>query len=93
VKSEYTSEGRKIDIALFDQYGRSDDIKYNFLIELKYIKKSQAESETMKSVRDSAARQMKEYLNLKEFRDNQKIKGLIYIIVKDKIVYFEEVKR
>jgi len=47
----------------------------------------------MKSVRDSAARQMKEYLNLKEFRNNQKIKGLIYIIVKDKIVYFEEVKR
>jgi len=36
---------------------------------------------------------MKEYLNLKEFKDNQKIKGIIYVVVKDKIVYFDEVKR
>jgi len=103
VKSEYTSEGKKIDIALFDQYGRSNDIKYNFLIELKYIKKSQAGNarhgqsrsgqEAIEAVRDIAIGQMKEYLNLKEFRDNQKIHGLIYIVVKDKIVYCEEVKR
>ena len=93
VKSEYTSEGRKIDIALFDRYGRSNDIKYNYLIELKYIKKSQAGPEAIESVRDSACGQMKEYLNLKEFKDNQKIKGIIYVVVKDKIVYFDEVKR
>ena len=123
VKSEYTSEGKKIDIALFDRYGRSKDIKYNYLIELKYLKKMQARHaqaghtqaghaqaglkrhdpdrsvqggpgpEAMETVRDSAVRQMKEYLSLKEFRDNPKIKGLIYVVVKDEIVYFEEVKR
>lgn len=53
VKSEYTSEGRKIDIALFDQYGRSSEIKYNYLIELKYIKKSQAGQEAIEAVRDT----------------------------------------
>ena len=90
VKSEYTSEGRKIDIALFNQYGRNDDIKYNYLIELKYLKKSQADAKTIESVRNSAIRQMQEYLSLEEFRDNPKTKGLIYVVVKDKIVYFEE---
>ena len=73
-----------------DQYGRSDDIRYNFLIELKYMKKSQEGSEAIESVRDSATRQMKEYLSLEEFRVNTKIKGVIYVVVKDKIVYFEE---
>jgi len=33
---------------------------------------------------------MQEYLSLEEFRDNPKTKGLIYVVVKDKIVYFEE---
>jgi len=93
VKSEYSSEGRKIDIALFDQYGRRDNIKYNYLIELKYIKKAQIGQKAIESGRDSAIRQMKEHLKLKEFKDNSKIKGLIYIVVKDKIVYFEEVER
>jgi len=93
VKSEYPAEGKKIDIALFDRYGRSNDIKYNYLIEIKYIKKSQARPEAVKSVRDSAIRQMKEYLKLKEFKDNPKIKGLIYVVAKDEIVCFEEVIR
>ena len=93
VKSEYTSEGRKIDIALFDQYGRSDDIKYNYLIELKYIRKAQAGSEAIESAKILAVRQMQEYLNLKEFKDNPKIKGLIYVVAKDKIVCFEGVMR
>ena len=93
VKSEYTSGGRKIDIALFDHYGRSDDIKYNYLIELKYIRKAQAVSEAIESAKILAVRQMQEYLNLKEFKDNPKIKGLIYVVAKDKIVCFEGVMR
>ena len=93
VKSEYPACGRKIDIALFDQYGRSSEIKYNYLIELKYIKKSQAGQEAIAAARDSAARQMKEYLSLKEFKDNPKIKGVIYVVVKDKIVYFQEIDK
>jgi len=54
------------------------------------MKKSQEGSEAIESVRDSATRQMKEYLSLEEFRVNTKIKGVIYVVVKDKIVYFEE---
>jgi len=78
---------------LFEQYGRGKDVKYNYLIELKYIKKSQAGAEGVEFVRDSAAMQMKDYLSLKEFRDNPRIKGVVYVVVKDKIVYCEEVKK
>ena len=65
----------------------------NYLIELKYIRKAQAVSEAIESAKILAVRQMQEYLNLKEFKDNPKIKGLIYVVAKDKIVCFEGVMR
>ena len=93
VKSEYPVEGKKIDIALFDQYGKSDEIKNNYLIEIKYIKKSQSGKGAIATVRKEAEEQMRAYLNLREFKNNTRVKGLIYVVVKDKIIHFEEIDR
>jgi len=93
VKSEYPSQGRKIDIALFDQRLRDKRVKYNYLIELKYIKKSQANEASVAVIKEKAISQMKEYLNLDEFKADARIKGVIYIVAKDQILYFDEVNK
>jgi len=93
VKSEYESNGKKPDIALLDIRGGETNVKYNYLIELKYLKKSEASPTAIEAARRKAYKQMQGYLLLKEFEQDTRIKGLIYVVVKDEIICFEEVFR
>ena len=67
MKSEYESSGKKPDIALLDICGGKTKVKYNDLIELKYLKKSEASEAAIESKRVEAFTQMQKYLKLKEF--------------------------
>ena len=91
VKSEYESGGKKPDIALLDIRGGKTEVKYNYLIELKYLQKAEASKAAIENERKKAYNQMSGYLKLKEFEQDNRIKGLIYVVVKDEIKYFEEV--
>ena len=93
VKSEYTVEGKRIDIVLFDRRSRDRRTKYNYLLEIKYIPKARASEARVESVKEQARVQMQEYLMLEEFKEDTFLKGYIYVVVKDKIVCFEEVLR
>ena len=93
VKSEYPVEGKRIDIALFDRRRRDRKTKYNYLLEIKYIPKAQAGNARIETIKMQAREQMQEYLQLKEFEEDSRLKGYIYIVVKNKIVCFEEVER
>ena len=92
VKSEYESNGKKPDIALLDIRGGKTQVKYNYLIELKYIQKKNASIAEIESQRKEAYVQMQNYLKLPEFEQDKRIKGMIYVVVKDEIKYFEEVQ-
>jgi len=95
VKSEYPVNGKRIDIALFDRRRRDQKAKtkYNYLLEIKYIPKAQASSAKIEVIKAQATSQMQEYLQLEEFEGDACLRGYIYIVVKDKIIYFEEVTR
>jgi len=95
VKSEYPVNGKRIDIALFDRRRRDHKTKtkYNYLLEIKYIPKVQAGAARIEAVKAQATSQMQEYLQLAEFEGDAYLRGYVYIVVKDKIIYFEEVTR
>ena len=95
VKSEYPVNGKRIDIALFDRRrrDRKSRTKYNYLLEIKYISKAQASAARIEAVKVQATSQMKEYLQLEEFAGDADLRGYVYIVVKDNIVYFAEVTR
>ena len=93
LKSEYESSGgRKPDIALLDIRGGDTRVRYNYLIELKYLN-ADATASRIKSKRKEAYDQMQEYLALGEFEHDTRLKGMICVVVKDKIKCFEEVPR
>lgn len=91
IKSEYESSGKRPDIALLDIRGGQTKVKYNYLIEIKYLHKSEATKALIEKKRNEAREQMNEYLKLNEFAMDKKMKGVIYVVVKDEIVCFEEV--
>ncbi len=91
VKSEYESGGRRPDIALLDFRGENSQVPFHYLIELKYLKKSDASEHAVEKARKEAYSQMQEYLKLEEFARDDRMKGVIYIVVKDKIRCFEKV--
>ena len=93
VKSEYPVEGKRIDIALFDRRRGDRKTKYNYLLEIKYIPKAQASTVRIETIKMQARKQMQEYLQLEEFKEDSYLKGYIYTVVKNKIICFEEVAR
>ena len=95
VKSEYPVNGKRIDIALFDRRRRDQKTrtKYNYLLEIKYIPKAQASAARIEAIKVQATSQMKEYLQLEEFAGDADLRGYVYIVVKDNIIYFAEVTR
>ena len=95
VKSEYPVNGKRIDIALFDRRrrDRKSRTKYNYLLEIKYISKAQASAARIEAIKVQATSQMKEYLQLEEFAGDADLRGYVYIVVKDNIIYFAEVTR
>lgn len=93
VKSEYESGGRRPDIALFDIRDEKKRVLFHYLVELKYLKKSEATEHAVEQAREEACRQMREYLQLEEFVQDERIKGVIYVVVKDKIRCFEKVNK
>jgi len=62
-------------------------------LEIKYIPKAQAGAARIEAVKAQATSQMQEYLQLVEFEGDAYLRGYVYIVVKDKIIYFEEVTR
>jgi len=95
VKSEYPVNGKRIDIALFDRRRRDQKTrtKYNYLLEIKYIPKAQASATRIEAIKVQATSQMKEYLQLEEFAGDANLRGYVYVVVKDNIIYFAEVTR
>ena len=93
VKSEYSVEGKRIDIALFDRRREDRKSKYDYLLEIKYIPKAQASDARVEAVKMQAREQMQEYLQLDEFRKDSYLKGYIYIVIKNEIICFEEINR
>lgn len=91
IKSEYESGGLRPDIALLDSRGEKRQALFQYLIELKYLKKSEATEKAIESMEQEARRQMQGYLQLEEFAKDRRIKGIIYVVVKDKIRCFEKI--
>ena len=92
VKSEYESGGLRPDIALLDIRGKKL-VCFNYLIELKYLKKSGTSKQDIEKTKQEASKQMHRYLQLDEFVQDSRIKGIIYIVVKDEIQHFEKIER
>ena len=92
VKSEYESGGLRPDIALLDIRGEKNPVRFNYLIELKYLKKSEASQQSVERARQEAYQQMQEYLRLEEFSQDWRVKGVIYVVSKDTIRWFEKIE-
>ncbi len=92
VKSEYESGGLRPDIALLDIRGEKKRVCFNYLIELKYLKKSGMSKQDIEKTKQDASKQMHRYLQLDEFAQDSRMKGIIYIVVKDEIRHFEKVE-
>lgn len=52
-----------------------------------------AAGHAVEQARQEACRQMREYLQLEEFVQDERIKGVIYVVVEDKIRCFEKVDK
>ncbi len=76
---------------MLDSRGEKRQALFQYLIELKYLKKSEATEKAIESVEQEAHRQMQGYLQLEEFAKDRRIKGIIYVVVKDKIRCFEKI--
>ena len=61
------------------------------MIELKYLKKSEAAEGVIERAQQEAYRQIQNYLRLEEFSEDGRVKGVIYVVAKDKIRYFEKI--
>lgn len=92
VKSEYESGGLRPDIALLDIRGEKNQVRFNYLIELKYLKKSAASEQAVENAREEARRQMRKYLRQEEFAGDRRVKGVIYVVAKEKILWFEKME-
>lgn len=92
MKSEYESGGLRPDIALLDIRGGKNPVRFNYLIELKYLKKSEASQQSVERAKQEAYRQMQEYLRLEEFAQDCRVKGVLYVVSKDTIRWFEKME-
>ncbi len=92
VKSEYEIENGYLDIALFK---RMDEVKYEALIELKYLKNSDYKKSGDKLLKKTAAAartQLLKYSNAEEFKETENLKKWIIIFAGNEAVYVEEIK-
>lgn len=67
-------------------------MRFNYLIELKYLKKSAASEQAVENAREEARRQMRKYLHQEEFAGDRRVKGVIYVVAKEKILWFEKME-
>ena len=77
-KSEYEIEDRRIDIIAFKYLQATN---YNLLIELKYLKSSEATPEKIKQKIDQAKAQITEYSELTEVKNLKNLKKFIILFV------------
>lgn len=92
VKSEYEVESGYIDIALLKK--EIDAVKYEALIELKYIKKSDYQKNKSKILSKKIAeakKQLSNYGRAEEFKNKEKLKKWIIIFVGSDVVHLEEI--
>ncbi len=88
VKSEYEVEDGYIDIALFSN---NPAVKYEALIELKYIKKSEKDSKKLLEVKKQEAfAQLKQYKSASEFEKIKNLKKFAIVFIGAKGSIFEE---
>ncbi|WP_029687787.1 ATP-binding protein [Thermoanaerobacter sp. A7A] len=86
--SEKETEGGYIDIYL-EKDIRMPDVKYEWLIELKYVKKS--DEKYIEEIREKGKEQLKRYRESMQFKDKQNLKkALVVFIGKGDYKIFEE---
>jgi len=86
-KVEFNSHHLPIDIYL-EKDIRMPDVKYEWLLELKYVKKS--ERDKLMQVKEEGLRQLKRYSESRNFDDKKDIKkALVVFIGKDQYVIAE----
>ncbi len=91
VKSEYEVKGGYVDIALLR---RDSKVKYEVLLEIKYIKKSDLEKHSDRIVQkklSEAKNQLNCYTQAEEFKDRNDLKKWAIVFAGPKTVVVEEV--
>jgi hypothetical protein len=92
VKSEYEVKNGYVDIALFK---RVAEVKYEAIIELKYLKQSDYSKtgrELLEQTAAAARQQIKNYLKAEELQERNNLKSWIVIFAGSEAVYLEEVE-
>jgi hypothetical protein len=90
VKTEYEVEkGKVADLVLLPNHVSAAD--YHYVIEIKYIKKSECTKHRLTQERQNAIAQVNTYANSQELKDIPNLKKYVVVAVKDELSIFEEV--
>ena len=89
VQSESEMEKGYADIFLQKDYIVTDKTKYEYIIELKYIKKQEIKKIDLKKVKEEAKKQLENYAKSKKIRE--KLIKIIIITTSDKLLSLEKV--
>ncbi|BBE31243.1 hypothetical protein OSSY52_13840 [Tepiditoga spiralis] len=88
VKSEYPVEGGYIDLAMFKRY---EEVPYNAIIELKYIKKKDYTEKVYQEKIKEAVNQIKRYEKTINKEFNGPLKKVVMVFVGRELKYLDEV--
>ncbi|BBE31244.1 hypothetical protein OSSY52_13850 [Tepiditoga spiralis] len=89
VKSEYPVEGGYIDLAMFKRY---EEVPYNAIIELKYIKKKDYTEKVYQEKIKEAVNQIKRYEKTINKEFNGPLKKVVMVFVGRELKYLDEVE-
>ncbi|BBE30594.1 hypothetical protein OSSY52_07350 [Tepiditoga spiralis] len=89
VKSEYPVEGGYIDLAMFKRY---EEVPYNAIIELKYIKKKDYTEKVYQEKIKEAVNQIKRYEKTINKEFNGPLKKVVMVFVGRELKYLDEIE-
>jgi ribosomal protein S8 len=78
------------DIFLQKDYIITDKTKYEYIVELKYVKKEELKKTKLSEIREQAINQLERYAKSKKIRE--KLIKIIIISTNDKLLLLEEIK-